>query len=267
MHPDYKALIEKRFHVPLPEAGMDKRLPLPEAIARFTRPGMKVHFASTHTRPYGLGYALARHYWKKDARIEASLLNVGETWIALVLGGVLSKAVTTFSGDIWPYPSPNPVMNRYWLEKKIDIEHWSILSFTQRLLAGALGIPFVPTRSVVGSTMAEDNAKRGTYREIDDPFHPGEKVGLVAALHPDVTFLHVPACDVSGNAIITAPLGEGPLSCFAAREGVILSTEKIVPTSYLREHNHLVKVPAHLVKAVVELPYGGHPRGVTNVGA
>lgn len=266
MHPDYAEILARRFSVPLPESGPDKRLALGEAIARFVRPGMRLHLGSTHNRPCGLVHELMRRYWGKAPGFEVSCINLGETLVGLYVGRMLSRGITTYVGDIWPYPSPNPVFSRMWKRGEAPIEHWGILSMTQRLLAGAMGLPFVPSRSVGGSTMAGDNAAAGTYAEIDDPFGSGERVGLVRALNPHVTFLHVPACDVAGNAIITPPAGEGALGVFAATEGTILSTEKIVSTDYLRRHSHLVKVPAHKVLAVVELPFGGHPRGQTNVG-
>lgn len=266
VHRDYEEIIRRRFLTDLPQAGPSKLCTAAEAVERHTRPGGSIHLSTTHARPYGLGNELVRRYWGKDARLEISLLNVGETWVALFLGNILRKAVTTFAGDVWPYPSPSPVISERWLTGKVEIEHWSILSHTLRLLAGALRLPFLPTRSLVGSTMAEDNARAGSYREMEDPFGSAEKVGLVKAYRPGVCFIHVPACDVAGNAILTSPVGEGALGAYAAQEGVVVSAEKIVSTQFLREHSHLVKIPAHIVRAVVEMPLGGHPRGLTNLG-
>ena len=239
---------------------------LKDAVAKFVTPGKLVHMASTHTRPYGLAYELIRQHWGKKSGLTISNISMGETWIAFFAGGFMKKTVTTFAGDIWPYPAPNKIVNKAWLSGEVEIEHWSILSMTQRLLAGALRLPFITSHSIVGSSMADDNEHAGLFKTIDDPFGSGEKVGLLAALRPDVTFIHVTACDKAGNAIISNPGGEGPLPVFAAKDAVIVSTDHIVSTEYLRRHNHLVKIPANLVSAVVELPLGGHPRGQTNVG-
>lgn len=266
MNADYRDLLERRFLGTLPESGPDKRVTLSEAIARHTRPGQKIHMAHTNSRPYGLMHELIRQYWQKDPQFEIAVLSLSDSCVALFLGEMLKKAVTTMVGDLWPSPSPNPFANESWLSGDVEIEHWSILAYTKRLLAGALRLPFLPTRSLVGSTMAVDNAADGTFKEIEDPFGSEEKIGLVASYRPDISFIHVAACDCAGNAIITAPLGEGALGAYASREGVILSTDAIVTTDYLRRHNHLVKVPANIVKAVVELPMGSHPRGLTNVG-
>lgn len=266
MHPDYRELLERRFRVPLPQAGADKRMSLHDAVANFAQPGQTLHMASTHTRPYGLAHELMRQHWGKDSKLTISNISMGETWIGMFAGKFMKKTITTFAGDIWPYPSPNPVVNKVWLSGEVEIEHWSILSMTQRLMAGALRLPFITTNSLVGSSMAEDNELAGAFRTMDDPFGSEEKVGLLKALRPDVTFIHVTACDVSGNAIITTPMGEGPLGAFAATGPVIVSTDHLVSTEYLRRHNSSVKLPAHLVSAVVHVPLGGHPRGQTNVG-
>ncbi len=263
MHPEYIDLIERRFKV-LPEKGPDKRLSLSEAVATHTRPGMSIHFASTHNRPYLLAFELLRRFDGEDAALTLSCQNMGEAFVPFYLGKILRHAITSFAGDVFPYPAPNPIINEAWSTGRVTIEHWSILSNLQRLLAGALRLPFMPTRSLVDSSMAEENAS--AFCVTDDPFGSREKVGLVSPFRPDICFIHVPACDVAGNAIISAPYGEGPIPVFAAIEGAVVSTERIVSTEYLRQHSDLVRIPSHLVKAVVELPFGGFPRGQTNVG-
>ena len=265
LHPDLRDVLRRRFPVALPEKGPDKRTSMATAIAAHTAPGQAIHIASTHTRPYALVYELIRRYWKQAPQLEVSCITLGESWVGLYTGGIVSKVTTTFAGDMWPYPSPNPAINRAWRANDVVIEHWSILSLTQRLLAAALGLPFLPTRCLLGSTMAAHNEAAGTFQHIADPF-TGTPLGLVRALSCDVCFMHVPACDASGNAIMTAPLAEGPLGAFAARRGVVLTTERIVTTEFVRQYNYLVKVPADRVLAVVETPLGGHPRGQTNVG-
>lgn len=266
MDPAYREILEQRFLSGLPECGANKRTTLFDAIRDHVRPGHKIYMAHTNSRPYALMHELIRQHWQKKSGFEIALLSFCDSCVALFVGGMMQKAVTTIAGDLWPAPSPNPFISRAWLSGEVEIEHWSILSLTSRLLAGAMRLPFMATASIVGSSMAADNAAAGVYREIDDPFGSSRKIGLVSAYRPDVSFIHVAACDQAGNAILTTPMGEGAVGAYAAREGVILSAEKIVSTEYLRQHNHLVKIPASIVKAVVELPMGSHPRGLTNVG-
>ena len=262
----YREILEHRFLSSLPECGPDKRTSLFNAIHDHVRPGQKIYIAHTNSRPYALMHELIRQHWQKRSGFEIALLSFCDSCVALFVGGMMKKAVTTLAGDLWPSPSPNPFVNQAWLSGEVEIEHWSILSLTSRLLAGAVRLPFMATASLVGSTMAADNEAAGAFKVMDDPFGSGRKIGLVSAYRPDVSLFHVAACDPAGNAILTTPMGEGALGAYAAREGVILSTEKVVSTAYLRQNNHLVKIPASIVKAVVELPMGSHPRGLTNVG-
>ncbi|MBL7209910.1 MAG: hypothetical protein ISS52_07415, partial [Dehalococcoidia bacterium] len=68
------------------------------------------------------------------------------------------------------------------------------------------------------------------------------------------------------NTIMTYPLGGDAFGAWAAKDGVIVSVEKIVSTEYIRRHAHLVRVPSYLVLAVCEAPYGAHPAGMTCLG-
>ncbi|MEN8198075.1 MAG: CoA-transferase, partial [Pseudomonadota bacterium] len=65
-----------------------------------------------------------------------------------------------------------------------------------RFRAGAMGIPFMPTRAMMGSDVARqlDNVK-----EMECPY-TGDKLMLLPALNPDVAIIHVQRCDPYGNA-------------------------------------------------------------------
>jgi hypothetical protein len=139
-----------------------------------------------------------------------------------------------------------------------------MLTIPQRLLAGAMGWTVIPTKSIVGSSMEEEN--RESFAVVDDPFVPGGKIGLMSALRPDIALVHGVAADRSGNTILTYPLGVDVFGAWGAKHGVIVSAERIVPTEYIRSHSHLVRVPAYMVKAVCEAPYGAHPAGMPNCG-
>jgi hypothetical protein len=86
------------------------------------------------------------------------------------------------------------------------------------------------------------------------------------ALRPDIALVHGVAADRCGNLIMTYPLGADVFGAWGAKNGVIVSAEKIVPTEYIRRHSHLVRIPSYMVKAVCEVPYGAHPGGMTNCG-
>jgi acyl CoA:acetate/3-ketoacid CoA transferase alpha subunit/acyl CoA:acetate/3-ketoacid CoA transferase beta subunit len=247
---------------PPPVEGPDKVMPLPEAIARFVRPGMALHTCSTHNRPGAAYMELVRAFRGKDPGFTFSCIGFVFTGILPVYTGIAKKLIATFCGDTYPTPAPNPVISQAWLEGRIEIENWSILSFPMRLLAGAMGVPYIPTRSLAGSTMAEDN--KHAYTEIED--ENGESFGLVGALKPDLAFIHAPCADRSGNTILTPPFGEEALGAMASRGGVIVTVEKVVDSDFVRRYSHLCKIPSYLVKAVCEVPFGAHPGGVSSQG-
>ena len=168
-------------------------------------------------------------------------------------GGLVRKVITGYSGDTFPNFTPNPWFARAYERGEVEVEHWSFLAFTQRLEAAARGLPAVTTRSIAGSSMAENDA----YARVDTPF--GE-VGLLAPLVPDVALLHAPVADRDGNVALHPPLLEGVWGALAARRGAIVTVEQVVDD--LRPWSHLVRIPAHRVLAVVEAPMGAHPGGL-----
>jgi acyl CoA:acetate/3-ketoacid CoA transferase beta subunit len=144
---------------------------------------------------------------------------------------------------------------------ELELENLTMLTIPQRLLAGAMGLPVIPTRSLAGSSVGEEATAAGSYLEIDDPFGSGGRVGLLRAYQPDVALAHVWMADPAGNALVYPPFAENVYGLLAAKQGVILSAEKIVSTDVLRRHADHVHIPGESVSAVCEAPYGSHPVG------
>jgi acyl CoA:acetate/3-ketoacid CoA transferase alpha subunit/acyl CoA:acetate/3-ketoacid CoA transferase beta subunit len=247
--------IDKRFLITADESE-DKRISLHDAVKEFVNPGITLHFSCAGTIPYGIGYEIIRQFSDKSPQFR--MVTLGATNLAQLLcaADLVESLVVSYAGDIYPRPNVSAVFQRAF-KKGVKIENWSIVSLISRLVAGAMGLEFLPTRSIVGSSMEKENSS--SFKTIDDPFGTGKRVGLVKSLKPDLSVLHAWCADRSGNAIIVPPLGDSNFAFYASKGGVILSAEKIVSTEYIRRHATMVKVPAHLVKAVVELPFGAHP--------
>ena len=255
-----RAFIDSKFQVPVVE-GEDKLCSLEQAIRRHVKKGMAIHFAG---RGGALFYQLVREFWGKNPDFTLISNGVSVTVLALIQGKLVKKIITSYAGDVYPSPGPNPVIQKAYLSGEVEFENWTMLTIPQRLLAGAMGWGFTPTRSLVGSSMEEENKE--SFTVIADPFAPGEKIGLMKALRPDIALVHGVAADRCGNLIMTYPLGADVFGAWGAKNGVIVSAEKIVPTEYIRRHSHLVRIPSYMVKAVCEVPYGAHPGGMTNCG-
>jgi acyl CoA:acetate/3-ketoacid CoA transferase alpha subunit len=252
--------IDSKFQIPVVE-GEDKLCPLDEAIRRHVKKGMTINFAG---RGGALLYQLIREFWGKKPDFTLVSTGVGGTVLALIQGKMVKKFITSFAGDGYPTPGPNPVVQKAYMSGEVEFENWTMLTIPQRLLAGAMGWGFIPTRSLVGSSMEEENKE--SFTVISDPFNPGEKIGLLKALRSDITLAHGVAADRCGNLIMTYPLGADFFGAWGAKNGVIVSAEKIVSTEYIRKHSHLVRIPSYMVKAVCESPFGAHPGGMTNCG-
>jgi acyl CoA:acetate/3-ketoacid CoA transferase alpha subunit len=255
-----RSFIDSKFQVPVVE-GEDKLCSLEQAIRRHVKKGMAIHFAG---RGGALFYQLVREFWGGNPGFTLINNSVSATVFALIQGGLVKRIIASFIGDAYPSTGPNPVAQKAYMSGEVEFENWTMLTIPQRLLAGAMGWGFTPTRSLVGSSMEEENKE--SFTVIADPFAPGEKIGLMKALRPDIALVHGVAADRCGNLIMTYPLGADVFGAWGAKNGVIVSAEKIVPTEYIRRHSHLVRIPSYMVKAVCEVPYGAHPGGMTNCG-
>ena len=145
------------------------------------------------------------------------------------------------------------------LEHDVPNEIWSLGGISQRLFAGAMGTGFIPTKSMMGTTIAEDNKE--AFKVIDDPFGSGKKIGIIKALNPDLSIIHGYAADRCGNTILCQ--GDSIVdeySAWASKNPVVVTVEKLVSTAYIREHSPLlVKIPGYRVNSVSVVPFGAHP--------
>lgn len=136
---------------------------------------------------------------------------------------------------------------------RVRFEEWSHLALGLRYRAAAMGVPFLPTLTMLGS----DLMAAGGARTLDCPF-TGEKLCLVPALFPDVAVIHVHRADRYGNGQID---GYAHMDADIARaaQTVILSAEEIVAPEELRRRAEATVIPFFAVDAVVEAPFGSFP--------
>jgi acyl CoA:acetate/3-ketoacid CoA transferase alpha subunit/acyl CoA:acetate/3-ketoacid CoA transferase beta subunit len=263
--PTYHEVIRRRLELPLHE-GPDKTATLEEAVRRHVEAGDTLYVAAAHGRPNAAVREIARQWWGKAPGFTLAAVGVGSPWTALIHGNLVRRTITTFMGEGYPFPTPQALISRAVLDGRLEVQNWSMLTFPLRLLAGAMGVPFLPTKSLLGSSMEEDNARAGDFAAVDDPFGGPGRVGYVRALVPDVAIVHGWVADRAGNVIVGTPMNENLYGAMAARRGTVVTVERIVPTEFIRRHAHLVKLPAQYVRAVVEAPQGSHPGGMYGMG-
>ncbi|HEV8385160.1 MAG TPA: CoA-transferase [Candidatus Acidoferrales bacterium] len=125
------------------------------------------------------------------------------------------------------------------------------------LHAGAMGVPFMPTYSTMGSDLL---AKNGNLREFNSPVNE-EKLIAVRALRPDVAIIHVQRADEFGNAHLWGSLGVAVDGARAARKVIVIAEEIVAPEVIASDPNRTL-IPGFLVAAVVHEPWGAHPSPV-----
>jgi len=226
---------------------------LEDAVARHVHPGDTVQVLCGHSRWTAAAREMARQHWGGDGGFTLVMLSLSSLGALFFGGKMVRKVITTYSGDTFPTYTPNPIFQEAYSSGEVDVEHWSILTFTQRLEAAARGLPAIVTGSLQGSSMASN----ADFSVAETSFGP---VGLLAPLVPDVTLVHGAVADREGNVVLSEPLLEGAWGAWAARRGVVATVERVVES--LDGLGHRVKIPAHRVLAVVEAPFGAHPGGL-----
>jgi glutaconate CoA-transferase, subunit A len=223
-----------------------------EEAAKLVKDGDRVGIGgSTLSRtPIAMIWALIRAGRKRLTCARGIMSSDGE----LLLGAGASDHVITswFSqGIVW---GVSKIMRLYTESKRARFDEWSHMAMGMRFRAGAMGVPFLPMRSMMGSDVI---ARLPEVREMTCPY-TGEKLILVPALNPDVALIHVQRCDPYGNAQIDG-LQFMDIDLAMAANKVILTTERIVSNEQIRRAPDQTKIPFLAVEAVVEVPFGCAP--------
>ena len=229
----------------------EKVVSLDEA-ASFVRDGDSVGIGgSTMSRtPMGLIWALIR---AKRKNLVCSRCIVSSDGDLLFGAGVSDHIITSWfsQGILW---GVSKVMRHYVETGKARFDEWSHLAMGMRFRAGAMGVPFVPIRSMLGSDVVRQQPEA---KEMICPY-TNEKLLLVPALNPDVALIHVQRCDPYGNAQIDG-LQFMDVDLAMAANKVVMTTERIVSNDQIRRAPDQTKIPFFAVDAVVELPFGSAP--------
>ena len=205
------------------------------------------HYSRT---PIALIWEIIRQ--KKSGLVFSKSITATEGDLLLVAGTTRHIITSWFSpGVTW---GVSRIMRHFVQSGEATYEEWSHMSLGLRYRAAAMGVPFLPTRSMLGSDVYKQLTD---IKEMQCPF-TGDKLALVPALHPDVAIIHVQKADPYGNAQITGfPFMDKDIALAADR--VILTTEQIIDNNEIRRTPDRTDIPFFCVDAVVEVPYGCVP--------
>ncbi|PNR92279.1 CoA transferase subunit A [Petrotoga sp. 9PWA.NaAc.5.4] len=146
-----------------------------------------------------------------------------------------------------------PKQTRKYFETEVNYTEWTNAALAWRYKAAAMGLSFIPIRTMMGT----DTAKYSAAKEITCPF-TDKKYLAVPALYPDVAIIHVHEADIYGNSHIRGiTVSDQDLARAAKR--VIITSERILPTEFFRNNPENTTIPFYLVDAVIEVPFGSYP--------
>ena len=197
--------------------------------------------------------AMIREIIKKkltDLTIIRNLVSLEGDW--LLASNCLKKIITSWYsiGVTW---GVSKVMRDYMENKKAIYEEWSHLGLNLRLKAAAMGVPFLPTFSMLGS----DLLKNLSIKKFDCPY-TGLEMCAVPAIFPDVAIIHAHRADKYGNVQIDGPPFIDSDVAYSATK-VIVTVEEIISNEKIRMTPDRTMIPFFCVDAVVEVPFGSFP--------
>lgn len=237
---------------------MSKVMSTSEAVQRFVNDGDFLFIGGYICRPpFAAVHEIIRQK-KRDLTVTRS--NAADDFDMLIGAGCVKRFISTFiSLGLYGLARCYRRSMEKGIPHKIELEEYTNLSLPLMLMAGALGMPFVPVKDMVGTDLMKVKSFMGEnkYRMIESPFD-GSPVMLVPALNPDTAIIHVQQADEDGNAQMWGIGGDCKWGANAAKK-VIVSCERIVSRETIGKDPSRTIVPAFKVVAVTEEPFGAHP--------
>jgi len=251
-------ILETTFNISEYE-GKNKVVPLKEAIKSYVKPGMTLHIAVEANAAIN---EIIRRFYGTHPGFTLVMPGIIATALNLIHCELLKKTITSSYSFLAPFMSPSVIAQSAFKTKSVEFEDWTLCTISQRLMAGAMGLPFMPTKSIAKSSIEKEN--ENSFKTIADPFGKDSNIGIVKALNPDISIIHAWAADPFGNTIISpaSPALSWDSHLWgskASKKGVIVTVEELVTTDFIRKHSSFVKLPGYFVKAVSPAPMGAHP--------
>lgn len=232
-----------------PKGLVDKRMTEAEAVNKFVHDGdyLGTELYGTVRCPMSLVNEIVRQ-GKKDLRVAGQ----GVYELDVLLGAHTIKALDHTYLGLEVYGISN-CLRREVESGRTTCVDWSNAGIAWRFKAAAMGVPFIPVRSMLGT----DTLKYSAAKVVECPF-TGDPIALLPALILDVGMIHVHRADKFGNAQINGITGFA-FEMARASKRLIISAEEIVDTEVIRAQPDRTIIPYFLVDAVVHAPFGSHP--------
>jgi len=238
---------------------MSKLVSMREAIADLAPDGSSVALGLQMEQmiPFAAGHEIIRQR-KRGLTLIGPISDI--LFDQVIAAGCVERVIAAWVGNVMMGSAYN--FRRGVERGELKVVNLSNLTLALALQAAAMGVPFLPTRSALGSDVARDN---DSLTEIDSPFEDlqtgKDKLHAVRALTPDVGVVHLQRADSKGNAHCWGNFGV-MIEAVRAAKRVILLAEEIVDPEVISSDPNRTVIPGFLVNAVVECRYGAHPSPV-----
>jgi acyl CoA:acetate/3-ketoacid CoA transferase alpha subunit len=231
------------------KALIDKRMTEAEAVSEFVHPGgyIGTELYGTVRCPQSLVNEIIR---QGISNLRVAGQGVYELDVLLGAGLVSALDHTYIGMEVYGI---SKCLRREVESGRVKCVDWSNAGIAWRFKAAAMGVPFIPVRSMLGT----DTLKQSAAKVVECPF-TGDPIALLPALVLDVGLIHVHRADKFGNAQIDGISGFA-FELARASKHLIISCEEIVETSLIRSQPDRTIIPYYLVDAVVHAPFGSHP--------
>jgi glutaconate CoA-transferase subunit A len=247
----------RQYFAAKPRALADKVTSVPEAVTRLVQDGdylaiggfgcVRIPTAVCHEilRQNRQSLSFAGHTSTHDFQIlcAGNLMGRGKMLAAVEIAYAVGLEARGLS----------PHARRVLESGEVAFTEWSNYALAVRFKAAAMGLPFLPARSMLGT----DTFRHSAAREIVCPF-TGERLLALPALYPDVAAIHVHEADRFGNCRIRGTT-VADLDLARAAKRLIITCERLIPNEEIRRDPTQTVIPFFCVDAVCEVPYGSYP--------
>ncbi len=202
--------------------------------------------------PFAVGHEIIRQ-GKKDLTLIGPISDM--LFDQMIGSGCVRKVIAAWVGNVIMgagYNTRRAVEEG--IPRRIEIEDYTNFTISLALHAGSLGIPFIPTKSLLGTEMI---AAGQPFKEMACPY-TNEKLTLVPALKPDVAIVQAQRADEEGNTHFWGGSGVTKEAALAAQK-IIVVVEEIVSKKVIQRDPNRTLIPGFLVTAVIPEPWGAHP--------
>jgi glutaconate CoA-transferase subunit A len=246
----------------------DKLITLEEAVGRFIKNGAQIALGgfTVARNPMALAYEIIR---QKIRDLHVVCHSHGQALDVLIGAGCVKRLEIAYGGN-GRYAPTCIRFKKAIQSSQIEFEDYSNYQMSLRFLAGALGIPFIPTKSGLGSDLInlegfppeirnERKVASKKYVVTQNPFtEQDDNVVLLPALNPDVAIMHAQYVGEDGTVRVKG-LTFADIEQAKSADTVIVTCEEIVPRSFIRLDPDQNSLPPFFVDAIVKVPYGAHP--------